>query len=192
VLRSLAEQSQVRSLRARQKLWSQGAYAYELAFVWSGHLRVVRRQGEHVTFRRVGINELIGFSNAIGRAVCSVDVVAGESARVMLVPGDALRAAIPRCPEIAYRALEHLGTLVARLTDDIELLHTGRLGARLLRRLRTLGAGRQEIVITHQALAEEVAARRESVTRELKKLEARGALRCRRGRIVLVDLDAAS
>lgn len=183
-IQAIAKNAELRTLRRRQILWKQGSHAYELAFVWSGQLDVTRSFEGRVTYRAVRINEVIGFSNAIGRAVCSVDVVAGEpSTRVLIVPGDVLRSLIPIHPEIAYRALEYMGDLVGRLSDEIEMLHHGTLEARLVRRLTELAEGRREVRVTHLQLAEQVAARRESVTRALSLLEERGMLKCRRGRI---------
>lgn len=182
-LLAIARAGQLRHLRKSQVLWRQGSHAYELAFVWEGQLEVVRRVEARVTYRAVRINEVIGFSNAMGRAVCTVDVVAGVASRVFLVPGDTLRALVPAHPEIAFRALEYMGELVGRLSDEVEMLHHRSLEGRIVRRLRELAAGKKEIVITHQALAEQVAARRESVTRALAELEKRGLVVCRRGRL---------
>lgn len=185
-LEAIAASGVLRSLRAEQVLWRQGTHAYELALVWEGQLRVERELGGRVTYRAVQMNEVIGFSNAIGRAVCTVDVVAAEPSRVLLVPGDVLRGLVPRYPEIAFRALEHMGALVGKLSDEVELLHHGSLEGRVIRRLRQLAEGRREVRITHQGLAEQVAARRESVTRTLAELGRRGVIRCRRG-VIEVD-----
>ncbi len=191
-LEALAREGATRSLKAGQRLWKQGSQAYELAFVWEGELEVVRRLEGRVSYRSVGINGVIGFSNAIGRAVCTVDVVAGPPTRLIVIAGDVLRGLIPTHPEIAYRALEYMGALVGRLSDEVEMLHHGSLEARLLKRLRELASNRQEILITHLALAEQVAARRESVTRALSLLEQRGILSCSRGRIVLAAVSTNS
>ncbi len=190
-LAAIAKEAELRVLRRGQVLWKQGSFAYELAFVWEGRLDVARSIEGRVTYRAVRINEVIGFSNAIGRAVCTVDVVAGEPTRLLLVPGDVLRGLVPKHPEIAFRALEYMGELVGRLSDEVEMLHHSTLEGRLVRRLRELAGGRREVPLTHQELAAQVGARRESVTRALKVLEERGMIACRRGRIEVVDLDAS-
>jgi CRP/FNR family transcriptional regulator, cyclic AMP receptor protein len=188
-IEAIAKTAELRTLRRRQILWKQGSHAYELAFVWAGQLDVTRSFEGRVTYRAVRINEVIGFSNAIGRAVCSVDVVAGEESgtRVLIVPGDVLRSLIPIHPEIAYRALEYMGDLVGRLSDEIEMLHHGTLEGRLVRRITELAEGRREVRVTHLELAEQVAARRESVTRALALLEERGMIKCGRGRIEILS-----
>lgn len=189
-LAAIAKHAELRSLKRGQVLWRHGSFAYELAFVWEGRLDVARSVEGRVTYRAVRINEVIGFSNAIGRAVCTVDVVAGEATRLLLVPGDVLRGLIPKHPEIAFRALEYMGDLVGRLSDEVEMLHHSTLEGRLVRRLRELAGGRREVALTHQEIATQVGARRESVTRALKGLESRKMIKCRRGRIEVLDLDA--
>jgi CRP-like cAMP-binding protein len=186
LLREVAKSAILRSLRRGQVLWRYGSHAYELAFVWNGQLDVRRSHGK-LTFRSVRQNEIIGFSNAMGLTPCTVDVVAGAPTRVLLVPGDVLRGLVPKHPEIAFRALDHMGALLGQLSDEVELLHHGSLEDRIAQRLRTLSAGRREVTITHEELAQHVAARRESVSRVLSTFEKRGLVRCRRGRIELLD-----
>jgi CRP-like cAMP-binding protein len=191
VLEKIARGAVFRRLKKGAHLWKQGQLAPELAFVWEGELRVVRRGSAGVTFRSVPINQVIGFSNAIGGTPCSVDVDAALSTRVMLVAGETLRSLIPKHPEIAFQALGYMGDLVARLSDEVELLHHADLRTRLLVRLGMLSEGRREIEITHQALATQVGARRETVTRMLLKLERAGAIVCGHGRIAVLELDRA-
>ena len=186
-LLAMARHATLRTLRRAQVLWKHGAHAYELALVWEGQLDVVRR-AEKVHFRTVKQNEIIGVSNAMGLTPCTVDVVAAEASRVLLVPGELLRSLVPRHPEIAFRALDYMGALLGRLSDEVELLHRSSLEDRVVHRLRKLAAGRLEVAVTHQELAEQVAARRESVSRVLSDLEGRGMVRCRRGRIEILCL----
>lgn len=182
----LAAISHFRTLRKGTVLWKQGSHAYELAFVWEGALGVVRQGGdERVGYRIVSINETIGFSNAMGRIPCSVDVIAHEATRVLLFPGDTLRGLVPSHPEIAFGAIAYLGELVASLSDEIEHLHSDSLEDRVLARLRKHAKGRREVVITHAELASQVAARRETITRLLATLEARGLVTLARGRITV-------
>ncbi len=185
-LRAVAGRGVFRTLRRGTVLWRQGAFAHELAFVWTGALSVQRNLEGHISYRVVGQNDLIGFSNAIGGAPCTVDVVAHEESRLFLVPGDELRALVPRHPEIAFRALAYLGELVGRLSDQVELLHRGDVRTRLVVSLRTLAGPLREVNITHQKLADHIGAKRETVTRALGELERQGVLRCARGRVELL------
>ena len=82
-----------------------------------------------------------------------------------------------------------MGALLGRMSDEVELLHHGSLEKRVKHRLRTLGAGRTQIVIKHEELAQQVGARRESVSRVLSELSRRGLIRCGRGRIEILEAD---
>jgi len=191
VLRKIARGAQYRRMKKGELLWRQGDMAPELAFVWEGELRVARRTSERVVYRTVPINQVIGFSNAIGGSRCSVDVAAASATRVMLVDGARLRSLIPEHPEIAFHALAYMGDLVAQLSDDVELLHHADLRTRILVRLGALAEGRREIAVTHQVLAQQIGARRETVTRLLADLERAGALKRRHGRIEILELRRA-
>jgi CRP-like cAMP-binding protein len=54
------------------------------------------------------------------------------------------------------------------------------------RRRRARGLG--ELRLTHEDLAAQVGGSRENVSRALERLERGGALRCRRGRLEILDL----
>lgn len=190
-LSPIAKSSPMRSLRKGQVLWKQGEHAYEIAYVWEGQLDVVRRADKRVTFRTVKQNEIIGVSNAMGLTPCTVDIVAGAATRVVLVPGELLRSLVPKHPEIAFRSLDYMGALLGRLSDEVERLHHASLEDRVLDRLRSLSAGRAEIAITHEELAQQVAARRESVSRVISALARRRMIRSGRGRITILDLGHA-
>jgi CRP-like cAMP-binding protein len=162
-LAAIARYARLRSLRSAQVLWKQGSHAYELAFVWEGQLDVVRRTAKRVSFRAVKQNEIIGVSNAMGLTPCTVDVVAACASRVLLIPGELLRSLVPKHPEIAFRALDYMGVLLGRMSDELELLHHSSLEDRVVHRLRTLADGNVEIAITHEELAQNVGARRDRV-----------------------------
>lgn len=176
-----------RSLKENGLLWRRGQRAYEVVYVWSGCLRVERADDKVVSYRRVPQGEGIGYSNALARIPCSVDVRADVETRLVVLAGDDLRALVPRYPELAFGLIGYLGGLIGRLSDDIEALHHDDIEARALRALQQLGRGRTEVQITHEALAEVVAARRETVSRILKRLEGAGLVELGRGRVTLTS-----
>jgi len=135
--------------------------------------------------RSLGRDELVGVSMAAGVA-CSADLIAGDEVTLLILPGGAVRALLARQPELGLRMVAQLAGLVEALTDELEELRFCELDARLTRLLQRLGRGRREIQLTHEELAEQVGATRENVSRALKRLERRGALRCRRGRVELL------
>lgn len=184
--RALGARAEARVLVRGELLWRRRSRPDALAAVRSGRLDVVRTsaRGDRMLLRSYGPTELVGLST-IGGAAATADVVAAEPSEVIVLPGDEVRAALVAQPKAALAALAQLGDLVGRLTDEIEELRFADLDTRVLRALARRGRGLVELRMTHDELAQHVGATRENVSRALKRLECRGHLRRRRGRIEL-------
>jgi CRP-like cAMP-binding protein len=78
-----------------------------------------------------------------------------------------------------------MAELLGELSDDVEELRLPSIEERLARRLARIGKGRRELEITHGELASLIGATRANVSRAMARLEARGVLVRRRGRIEL-------
>lgn len=126
----------------------------------------------------------VGLSIVAG-AEATAEIRAAEDSSVIVVPGDAVLAAIKRHPEAALAAVAHLGSMIGDLSSEIAALRKHGLIERIRHRLEQLGRGRREIAITHAQLAEEVGGERANVTRALARLEKQGVIVRRRGRIEL-------
>ena len=125
-----------------------------------------------------------GVSIAAGAAP-TAELRAAEESEIAIVPVDAVKAALRRYPEAALAAIVHLGGVIGELSTEIAALRVHGLVERVRHRLRSLAAGRREVVITHARLAEEVGGTRANVSRALARLERDGEISRRRGRIVL-------
>jgi CRP-like cAMP-binding protein len=187
-LEELAKVAVPRTLAAGQLIWQQGEASDSLAVVLAGRLDVSRISfdGNRVLLRVLRTGDLVGLSVIAGEPQ-SADLVAGETTRIAVVRGRELRVLFARRPEMALRALAHLGQLLGRLTDELEELRFQDLDARLLRCLARHARGRREIFFTHQELADQVGAARPNVSRALKRFERRGMIRCGRGRIEILN-----
>ena len=93
-----------------------------------------------------------------------------------------------RDPGVALRALAQLGETIAKLSDEMEELRFLELDERLVRLLRRRAGALRELRVTHDELAQQARATRENVSRALKRMERRGAITCRRGRIEFLNL----
>ena len=80
-----------------------------------------------------------------------------------------------------------LGKRLADLMHRIEAVNYTSIESRLAAVLLARGTETNRLLITHEALAEEVGTAREVISRQLKKLETRGVLSLERGAIVLHD-----
>lgn len=170
-------------------LWRRGQRADTVAVVLRGRIDVVRvtAGGQRMLMRSLGPGDSAGLS-ALSGLTHSADLVSAASSTVLLLPGRALQDAVRSNPGVALEALAQLGETIAKLSDEIEELRFLDLDERLLRVLRRRAKGLREIQITHEELAQQVGATRENVSRALKRLERRGAIACRRGRIGILAL----
>jgi CRP-like cAMP-binding protein len=184
-LAALARASRRVALTRGQTLWRRGERSDAVAVIARGRIDVVRDTAGGR--RMLGPRDSVGLSTLSGLAH-SADLVAGESSTVLVIPGRALRKAVRSDPDVALRALAQLGETIAKLSDEMEELRFLELDERLLRLLRRRAGSLRELRITHDELAQQAGATRENVSRALKRMERRGAIACRRGRIELLNL----
>jgi len=153
-----------------------------LVVLLTGRLEVVAGD---IVIRSLAPPAVAGVSLAIG-AEGTAELYAAEDSELVVVPADAMAAALRRHPEAAVAAIAHLAGTIGELSAEIEALRRHGLVERVRHRLAQLGRGRRDIAITHAQLAAEVGGTRANVSRALARLEASGAIRRGRGRIELV------
>ncbi|MBN2358738.1 MAG: Crp/Fnr family transcriptional regulator, partial [Deltaproteobacteria bacterium] len=117
----------------------------------------------------------------------SVYATAEEACRLLAIPARCFRELLQRRPEIAVRLAIELARRVRDLSDELEAMKFASIGERVLRRLVELARDRRELRLTHQALAEQVGASRENVSRVLGLLRERRLIELGRGRITILD-----
>jgi CRP-like cAMP-binding protein len=179
-LAELAARAKRRRVKRRTRVL--GSSDAALVVLVAGRLELVG--DERVVIRSVVPPATIGLSLALG-APASAELVAAEDSELIVVPADAVAAALRQDPAAAVAAIVHLADVIAQLSADFETLRRHGLVDRVRHRLAQLGRGRREIAITHAQLADELGGTRANVSRALARLERQGALRRRRGRIEL-------
>jgi len=175
----LAARATRRRARRGQRVLARSDAA--LVAVVTGRLELV---ADDVVIRSVVPPSVLGVSLAVG-AAASAELRAAEDAELVVVPADAVAAALRRDPEAAVAAIAHLAGVVAELSAELEALRRHGLVERVRWRLTQLGRERREVRITHAQLADEIGGSRANVSRALAKLEREGSIRRRRGRIEL-------
>jgi CRP/FNR family transcriptional regulator, cyclic AMP receptor protein len=181
VVDALAARATRRRVKAGQRVLSRSDAALVLVLVG----RVAVHTDDGIAIRSVGPPGVFGISLAAG-APATAELHAAEDCELVVVPADAMAAALKRHPEAALAAIAHLAGVIGELSAEIEALRRHGLAARIRHRLAQLGAGRREIAITHAQLAGEIGGTRANVSRALARLETDGVIRRRRGRIELV------
>jgi CRP-like cAMP-binding protein len=181
VVDALAARATRRKVKAGQRVLSRSDAALVLVVV--GRVAVVADDGTPI--RSVGPPGVFGVSLAVG-APATAELQAAEDCELVVVPADAMAAALRRNPDAAIAAISHLAGVIGELSAEIEALRRHGLITRIRHRLAQLGAGRREIAITHADLAREIGGTRANVSRALARLERDGEIRRKRGRIELV------
>jgi CRP/FNR family transcriptional regulator len=116
--------------------------------------------------------------------------VAEEPTDAVLVRADVFRNLLTKSEAIRRFVFETTASRVVDILALVEEITVRRMDARLASLLlRRTGAQRPDaaIIATHDELAAELGTAREVVSRVLKEMERRGALRLARGRIVVLD-----
>ena len=180
-LAGLAARATRRRVRAGQRVLARGDAA--VIVLLTGRIEVV---GEELVIRSLVPPATIGISLAAG-AQSTAELRAAEDVELVVVPADAVAAALRRHPEAALAAIAHLASVVGELSAEVEALRKHGLVARVRHRLVQLGRGRREVAITHAELADEIGGTRANVSRALARLERAGMIRRRRGRIELIS-----
>ena len=157
--------------------------------ILSGAVRIRRLTGDgHVlVLRRCGPGEVLGQMSAIDRSAHSVEATAVLRTEVLTIPARMFRALLEQRPALALRLAAVLAGRVRSLSEDLEAMKFGTIGQRVVRLLSVMAAGRREVRLTHQELADQVGSTRENVSRVLGLLRERGVLRTGRGIIEILD-----
>lgn len=180
-----------RTLVARQVLYNQGAPITEVHFPLEGAVahRLLLDDGRVAEVGMVGPEGFVGMPALLGDDAAATQAIAQTPGRSWCVSACAFREAIEGLPEfraVLFRFAQAFYKQVAQLSA---CNRSHPLEARLIRWLlmaheRVAG---DEIVITHESLAEELGVRRASVTVALGALADRGLISSARTRLRLLD-----
>ena len=158
-------------------------------------LSSVTAAGREVVVALLRPGDVFGESALLG-TTSPVEARAVGAATLVAVPLASLRALLERHPATAEQLLRLVAARLHRTSTALEEALVGDLPSRILGRLRDLAAGhgvrepegvRLTVPITQDELARMVGASRESVSRSVGALTARGLVRSERRRLVLTE-----
>lgn len=187
--RELAARGSRGTGRKDAELFRAGDPCHEVLVVLKGEVRLWRATaaGQVLVLRTAGPGEVLGQMSALDEGPHSVSATAEGAVDLLRIPAAAFRSALERNGTAALALARALAERVRSLSEEIEAMKFSSIGERVLRRLQAKAAGRREIKITHEKLAQEVGASRENVSRVLEMLRDDGILALGRGRIEILD-----
>lgn len=185
----IASRSTLRNVRRGERVWSHGTAPATMGVVVSGRVKCWfpgrdARQWVNTVVRPGGVCGLAACVDG-GTATCNVEPL--ERSRVLVVPGQALRAAMERTPSFARVVASFLARDVRRVLAVCEDVTLRTPVERLARFLvaQSAGTGVAELRETQTQIAAQLGTVREVVGRGLRQLESRGII-ARTGRLVRV------
>lgn len=176
-----------RTLEAGEIVWAAGDPAGQVILLHEGALEVVQHslQGEDAVLNRLLPGEIAGEMSCLDGQPHSATLRAAGPAVVRWVQGPAflhwLSQEPPRMAELWHRLSARLRVLSSRLAD----VSFDPVQLRLARFL--LSHPQNELRLTQQQVAENVAATRESVSKALNHFARHGWVRLGRGQLLILD-----
>jgi CRP/FNR family transcriptional regulator, cyclic AMP receptor protein len=186
-----------RPFRAGLPVFGPGQLDGLVGHILSGRvqLSLTGGRGRQVVVDVLGAGDLVGLPALLGLPATGVQAVGLVDGWVELVCADQFPGGVADQPGGLLRLADRLGARLERLERQLARATSGGVRGRLLALLRELahdaGPGRAREVPagwSHAALADQLGASRESVTRALAALERAGLIR-RHGRRILVPPD---
>lgn len=175
---------------------AEGDAGHSLYIILSGRVAICKTNelGESVHLAERGQGAHFGEMSLLDGKPRAADVVALEDSDFLVIDRSEFLRAIRSDPEVAIRILVTLCHRLRQADDQTAQSRTvrERLALKLLSLAeqggRSQGTVKFRLGITRQSLAEQVRARRETVSRELSNLEAQGLIRCSGREIVVPDM----
>jgi CRP/FNR family transcriptional regulator len=177
------------SLPAGAVVFRPGALCTAFPLVTAGVVRVTRlsRQGHELLLYRVGPGETCIMTTAclLSGGPYAVSGVAETDLRALALPPAGFAALMAECDGFRHLVFRDYAARLAGLMARLESLAEP-AAARLAERLLALAQG-GIVHATHAALAVEIGASRETVSRALERLQAEGLVRLTRAAVEIAD-----
>jgi len=176
-LRQLAARGTARSYRRGTVLIEEGAQGDSLYLILSGSLRAYGcdARGREVTYGVYGPGEYVGEMSLDG-GPRSASVITEQASRCVLLTRASLEAHITEHPTFAFELLTKVIRRARAATLSTKQLALNDVYGRLKALLEHTTASSDEILLTHQAMAQRLGCSREMVSKLVKDLELGGYL----------------
>ncbi|MCA9796067.1 MAG: Crp/Fnr family transcriptional regulator [Candidatus Eremiobacteraeota bacterium] len=179
-------------VQAGTYLWYQEDPCCGVVVLVEGELEVLEESpdGEIVVFKTLGPGALLGEMSSFDEGPHSATVRARTDCRVRRLAAEEFRRIARAQPALLEDLLLRQNERVRRLTRQIAQLGFESVKHRVGRLLLARSEAQNPIEVTHQEMAAQVAATRESVTKALGSMSRAGCLKLSRGRVEVLDRKA--
>ncbi len=191
---AIADSSTAVHLLPGAKFYGEGDENTAFGLVGHGDIRVFKTasNGRELTLYHVRDGQpcLINLLCVVLNRSAMASAVIEEPTDAMLVPADVFRNLLTRSEAVRRFVFETAASRVVDILALVEEITVRRMDARLASLLlRRVADQRPNVTLlgTHDDFAAELGTAREVVSRVLKEMERRGAIRLSRGRVIVVD-----
>lgn len=199
-LQRLAGRLQQRTVRARQPVFLQGEVGHELFLLLSGAIRIVAEgaEGREITLALLTDGNFFGDMALLDGHPRSASAIALEDCEILVLRQSDLFEVLERSPASVRRLLAFLSERLRRANERIHDLSLLTVRQRLAGVLRDVAIREGESAedgillpasINHRVLAETLSTSRETVSREIAELRARGLVAQVGRRIRVLDAE---
>jgi CRP/FNR family transcriptional regulator, anaerobic regulatory protein len=192
LLEELTEVGEVRSLAAGTVLLENGSYIRSIPIVLSGSIKVLKQDDEGkemlLYYIRPGESCVMSFLGGIDEETSKVKAVVEEDAEVLLLPLEQLNKMIHDeygLVKFMFRLYHQRFEELLSVLNAVAFKKMDERLWQLLQKKASLSASNQ-LLVTHQQLAEELATDRVVISRLLKQLENEGKIEMGRNKISLL------
>lgn len=186
-IESIAEQAELRRLRAGGRLWTSGDAAHQVAIVLSGIVKLARKNldGDSFTYGMFGPGDPVGVPALMANRRYPTDAVAmSNGVEVVLISVARINELARKDPAVGIALVRMLLKFIEIMRSKIEITSAGFVPCRLQVLMLYLadhfgswdGDGQANIplALTREQIAEIIGVRLETVVRELKRWQRAG------------------
>jgi len=201
-LRTIANLSTRRRVRARETVVQQSEPGNELFVLMTGHLKVVSTdpEGRDAGLNVMGPGEVFGEVALLDGGPRSATIVALEPCELLVIRREHWLRFLRESPDTAVQLLGVLAGRLRKLTERTEDIAFLRVGERLAKTLAALassygdkqpdGSIRLALKMSQQEMGDLVGATRESANKQIRAWEAEGLVAQDHGHLIIRDLEA--
>ena len=194
IFAQLREASLIVELPEGSRIFGPGQAPESFLLLLDGTIRVQQtsESGREIVLYRVQAGESCALTTAclMGYEEYQAEGIAETRIRAVAVPRalfDRLIAMSREFRQFVFTAFSRRVTNLFRLIDEVAFQ---RIDVRLAQKLLDLAGAKQQVVATHQDLANELGSAREVISRQLNEFARRGWLRIARGIVEITDRPA--
>jgi CRP-like cAMP-binding protein len=145
--------------------------------------------GDSSELAMIGKEGMVGISLILGNGSVNHRAVVQCAGQAFRLPSDIFQSELVQCRELQQLSLNYVQALITQMAQSIVCIGHHSVSERLSYWLlfNQDALGRDQLMVTHETIANMLGVRRESITQALGKLQSAGLVSSGRGRIHILD-----